>query len=259
MLRDVLVALRFYTRLPVPPLAGESDPYAAPDFGRVAYAIPLAGAVVGAIGALALANGFALRFPPLVCAALALTAMVLATGCFHEDGLADSADGLGGGRDREQRLVIMRDSRIGTYGGVALILSLLLRASAIAALAERTGMLRTALVLIAAAAASRAGPILLMRLLPPAQSDGSSYAIGQPSAEQAAAAVLIAALIVAVLLVPSFGVNATFAALIAPLLALAVMARQAKRLIGGQTGDVAGATQQVAEIAILLGVLIFAR
>jgi len=255
---DLLVALRFYSRLPVLPKPGETDAYGAPDLDRIAYAIPLAGVVIGLLGALGLLGAEALGLGPFLAATLALAVMVMATGAVHEDGLADTADGLGGGRDKTKRLAIMRDSRIGSYGATALILSLLLRLGALQALMGAAGPLRAALVLIAAQAASRAMGILLLRALPPARTDGASAGVGQPSPKAAASCALMAALVVAVILVPSFGVGAAFAGIIAPLLVLAIMMRLSDRLIGGQTGDVAGATQQLAEIAFLLGVLIFA-
>ncbi|MBA4788676.1 MAG: adenosylcobinamide-GDP ribazoletransferase [Rhizobiales bacterium] len=259
MVRDVAAALRFFSRLPVPALPGEADPHAPPVLPRIAYAIPLAGAVIALLGGLVLVAAHAVGLPPLVSAALAMTALVMATGAFHEDGLADTADGLGGGRDVAHRLAILRDSRIGTYGGCALVLSLILRVSALAALLPLVGPLRTVLVMVAAAAGSRAAGILLLQSLPPARTDGAGASAGIPGPDGIAGCLLTGALIVAVTLVPTVGVGAAFAGLIAPLLSWLFFHRLANRLIGGQTGDVAGATQQVAEIAILLGVLIFAR
>lgn len=254
---DLAMALRFYSRLPLP--AREAGDHDAPALDRIAYAIPLAGLVIGLIGGGVLLLARALQFPTLLSAALAVAVMVLITGAVHEDGLADTADGLGGGRDRTQRLAIMRDSRVGTFGAVALVLSLLLRVAALDALLTTTNPLRTAFALAAAAAASRAAGILLLRALPPARADGASAAFGQPSPAATMACALTAALIVACLVVPSFGVGAMFAGLLAPLLALAIIARLGVRLIGGQTGDLAGATQQLAEIVFLLALLIFSR
>lgn len=256
---DLLVALRFYSRLPVAPKAGAADGYGPPDLDRIAYAIPLAGAVIGLIGAAAFLIGHATGFGADPSAVLAVAAMVLATGAVHEDGLADTADGFGGGRDPARRLEIMRDSRIGTYGATALGLALLLRVTTLTTLLAVAGPVRAALTLAAAAAVSRAAGILLLRALPPARADGASAGVGQPSPEAATSCALVAALVAALVLVPSFGVGATFAGILAPLLALFAMARLSRHMIGGQTGDVAGATQQVAEIAFLLGVLIFAR
>ncbi|QRG05579.1 adenosylcobinamide-GDP ribazoletransferase [Xanthobacter dioxanivorans] len=255
--KDLAAALRFYSRIPLPAGGHPAEAHAAPDLDRIAYAIPLAGVVIGLVGGVVLVAAVALKLPAFLAAALAVTALVLATGAFHEDGLADTADGLGGGRDRAQKLAIMRDSRIGTYGTAALGLSLLLRIGALEALVTASGPLRTALTLVAASAVSRAAGILLLLALPPARADGSGAAFGQPSAEAALSCGLVAALVAAVVLVPSFGIGAAFAGLVGPLLALFFMVRLSGRLIGGQTGDVAGATQQVAEIVFLIGVLIF--
>ncbi len=258
ILQDLLVALRFYTRLPLPVLAREVAPHAAPSLKRMAYAVPLAGAVIGGLGGIVLALGLLLKLPALPAAVLAVTAMVLMTGAFHEDGLADTADGFGGGRDRAHRLEIMRDSRIGTFGGAALVLSLLLRVSAIDALIPLAGPWRTIAILAAAGAASRAAGIALLAILEPARPDGASAAAGRPGPEGLLAAVLSGALLVALLLVPTLGIRATFVGLFAPVAAVFVMSRLSQSKIGGQTGDVAGATQQVAEIAILLGLIMFA-
>ncbi|MFG1462956.1 adenosylcobinamide-GDP ribazoletransferase [Xanthobacter sp. DSM 24535] len=259
LVEDLFVALRFFSRLPVPARAGEEMPFGAPPLSRIAYVIPIAGAAISLFGAALLLIATALGFPPFLAASLAVATLVLATGAFHEDGLADTADGFGGGRDKARRLEIMRDSRIGTYGACAIALSLLIRVAALEALLVLGGPIRAVLALAAAGAASRAAGIVLLQVLPAARSDGASAASGQPGADPAMACALMAALVVAVLLVPSFGVGATFAGLIAPALAVLIVGRLSARLIGGQTGDVAGATQQVAEIAFLLAVLMFAR
>ncbi|MFG1363126.1 adenosylcobinamide-GDP ribazoletransferase [Xanthobacter versatilis] len=255
--QDLVAALRFYSRLPLPAGRDDPDAFAVPSLDRIAYAIPLAGAVIGLIGAVVLVGALALKLPAFLASVLAVTALVLTTGAFHEDGLADTADGLGGGRDKAQRLAIMRDSRIGTYGGCALILALLLRVAALEALVASAGMFRAALALVVAEAASRAAGVLLLLALPPARADGAGASFGRPSESAGLACALVAALLVVVILVPGFGISTAFAGLIAPLVALFAMMRLSGRLIGGQTGDVAGATQQVAVIVFLLGVLIF--
>ncbi len=257
--QDISLALRFLSRIPLPALRTEDAPFAAPPLARIAYAIPLAGGVIGLVGGVVLMVAHGLGFPPFLAATLAVTALVMTTGAFHEDGLADTADGFGGGRDRASRLTIMRDSRIGTYGGCALALSILLRVAALETLLEWAGPGRAALVLAAAGAASRAAGLFLMQSLPPARLDGAGASAGVPGPDAAARAVMVATLVTSVILILTLGVSAAFAGLIAPALAWLVMHRLARRLIGGQTGDVAGATQQVAEIAFLLAVLIFAR
>ncbi|GGF57011.1 adenosylcobinamide-GDP ribazoletransferase [Azorhizobium oxalatiphilum] len=258
ILEDLNAALRFYSRIPLPPPANEPDAFGPPPLARIGYAIPLAGSLIGAIGAVILVATHLLGLPPLVCAALAVTTLVLVTGAFHEDGLADTADGFGGGATRQRKLEIMRDSRVGSYGACALVLSLLLRVALLEGLLA-IGPAMAAVALIAAEGLSRSAGILLIEFLPAARMDGASAAAGQPGPKAAGRAGIVGALVAAVLLVPVAGVSAAFAAILAVLLALFVMTRLSRRMIGGQTGDVAGAVQQVAEIAFLLAVLIFAR
>ncbi len=247
--------VRFYSRLPVPRLPFEADAHAPPDFRRAPRMLPLAGLLIGLPGALVLALGTALGLPPLVAAALAVAASTLATGAFHEDGLADTFDGLGGGWTPERRLEIMRDSRIGSYGGAALMLALIARVACLAALAERGGML-TAAVMLAGAALSRPIALLPLALLPPARPDGASAQVGRPSREIVALSIavglLLAGLVAALGGAPVPGAILGFAI---GLVAAWILTRWSARAIGGQTGDVAGACQQLAEVAIYVGML----
>ena len=130
-LRDIAFTLRFLTRFPLP-AAPMPDP--AEDVAQFAAALryaPLAGVIIGGVGAAIYALCLWLGLGPLLAAGLAVAAMLLTTGALHEDGLSDVADGFGGGRDRDHKLAIMADSRIGTYGTAALILCLLLRIAAL--------------------------------------------------------------------------------------------------------------------------------
>ncbi len=256
ILTDTVRCLRFYSRLPTPTLPWERDPHAVPDFAVMPRALPVAGALIGAVGALVLAAGVAAGFGPGLSAALAVAALVVATGAFHEDGLADTADGFWGGHTPERRLEIMRDSRIGSYGGAALILSLGLRALAVAAIAERAGVAAGAAALILLGALTRTAALNVMIWLEPARTSGASYAVGRPRpgtvlVAWAACAGLALALVTAGLL-PAGGVALAFAA---AALASLLAARLSRRLIGGYTGDVGGATQQVADLACLLALL----
>ncbi len=240
LLADITACLVFLTRIPI----GVAGLDAARPLARSAWAFGVVGAVVGGIGAAvhAIASGFGLA--PLVAATLAVAAMVAATGALHEDGLADAIDGFGGGRDREAKLRIMRDSRLGAFGAVALILTLVLRIAVLAALAEPAVV---AAVLVAAATASRAAMGVMMAGLAPARADGLAVSAGAPGMATAAAGVLIA-VVVAVAVVPAAAVG-----LLAGVSAgAAAMAWLARRQIGGHTGDVLGATQQVTEIAALV-------
>ena len=211
-----------------------------------AWAWPVVGLAValraGAGGLLALGLGL----PAGIAAGAVLLVQVMVTGALHEDGLADSADGLWGGSDKVLRLAIMQDSRIGTYGVLALGLVGGMRWQAVAVLLVAGGLWP----LVAAAALSRAAMAGVMAVLPPARDGGLARSVGQPGRLVALAGVGLA-LALAVL---SVGLAALPAA-VAALLAASVVAKLAKARIGGQTGDILGATQQVSELAVLLVLL----
>jgi adenosylcobinamide-GDP ribazoletransferase len=252
LLKDACVCLRFWSRLPVPVLPWEDDPHAMPDFARACRMLPVAGAIIGAVGACVLWAGAALGLPSTLAAGLALAALVLATGAFHEDGLADCADGLGGGMTRARKLEIMKDSRIGTFGGAALVLSLGLRWSALAALLASHGAQAAALAMIAVAAFSRVAGLVPAVALEPARADGAAQAAGKPEGASAWIAFALACALPALLVAPLFGARPFAIALTLGFLAAGVMTLIARRHIGGQTGDVCGAAQQLSEIAFLV-------
>ncbi|MFO1125212.1 MAG: adenosylcobinamide-GDP ribazoletransferase [Methylocystis sp.] len=244
LLADVATFLRFYSRLPIG--AGAHAPL---DFARVAPALPIAGAVIGATGAAALVVARICHLPSLVCALVAIAGLALATGALHEDGLADVVDGLGGST-RESKLAIMRDSRIGAYGVMALCFSILLRVAALASILERSVTL-AALSLIFVGALSRVAGLAPMLWLSPARVDGLGATVAAPSREAWGRACLIAAAFGLAPWVAGAGLSQIVVAILAALGAAALVAKLAKREIGGYTGDVLGAAQQFAEIAIL--------
>lgn len=232
---DLAAAFALLTRLPVPTRDAPSP--------RAAWAWPVAGAAVGALGALATSAALMLGLPAATAAAVALLTTALLTGGLHEDGLADTADGLMGGRTRERRLEIMKDSRIGSYGTLALLLVTLIRWSALTALVS-TGHHWAGL--IAAGALSRAPMAVLIATLPNARGTGLAHLTGQPPRNAVAAALVIAA---------TFAFLCTGLTLVPMALAAAgttaLLARAARARIGGQTGDILGASQQLAEAAAL--------
>jgi adenosylcobinamide-GDP ribazoletransferase len=241
-----LVALRFLTRLPVP-FVRTLDP---PPLRDSMAMFPVVGMVVGIFtsSALVLANIAAL--PDLFCGIFALAVGAAITGAFHEDGLADVADGFGGGHTREHRLEIMKDSRIGTYGTLTLCLTLLARASLLTALLDLPAT--TIMFLMAGAAAfSRSMMVDLMWATRPSRPNGLSALAGQPTRTTTLAALAIGGAFAgiggSVLLAPEAGVLA----LVAAGLTLAMVRALAMRKIGGQTGDVCGAGQVLAETAML--------
>lgn len=234
---DVATALALLTRLPTP--GGDHT-----RSSQAAWAYPLAGLVVGTIAALTGAIATGLGLAAAITAGLILIAGVLTTGAMHEDGLADSADGLWGGWDPARRLEIMKDSQIGTYGVLALILSFGLRWTALTMLID-TGQFAGAI--LAAAVLSRAPMTALMCALPHARSDGLSHSTGKATLRAAQ----IAASLALILGLLCIGLTVIPVA-IAIMLTTIIIALIAKAKIGGQTGDILGATQQVSEIIALI-------
>ncbi|RWP09437.1 adenosylcobinamide-GDP ribazoletransferase [Mesorhizobium sp.] len=236
---DIALCLVFFTRLPLPVFDFRGRSLAA-----AIWAAPIAGLVVGLIGAIvfATAERFGLAIGP--AAALALVATVLTTGCLHEDGLSDVADGFGGGKSRGRKLEIMRDSRIGAYGAMALGLSLLIRWSALSEFVDPTQAL---FALIAAHAASRGLLGAFMHLLPSARVDGLSADAGTVSQETAIAGAVLGAIPLLLL-----GLGGAIFALILLGLLFAAFRALCLNQIDGQTGDTIGALQQASEIAVLL-------
>jgi adenosylcobinamide-GDP ribazoletransferase len=252
---DLAHCVRFYSRLPVPALPWEQNAHALPSFPRLVRVIPLAGLLIGLVPAAVLGCALLLDLGPWLAAILSVGAMVLATGALHEDGLADLADSFGGST-REKRLEIMRDSRIGSFGASALFLALALRIGALATLASRIdGGAVTAVVLLVASLSRTAGLMPLV-FLSPARRDGMSQAVGQPARETfwlaAGIAGGIAVVLGALAGLPPIGVALT---LVLSGLSGVALTGFASRHLGGQTGDIAGAAQQVAEIAALIGLL----
>jgi adenosylcobinamide-GDP ribazoletransferase len=238
---DLRASILFLTRLRY----GPALPVGGAAIAQGAWAFPIAGLLVGLIGAVVYLIVHRMGLPSWPAAALSVAATMAVTGCLHEDGLADTTDGFGGGQTRELKLDIMRDSRIGAYGVCALVLSILLRVSALASLAD------TALVvpaLIASHSAARASLPVFMYFVPPARREGLSASAGQLPREGVIAAAALGVLIVALCLGPVLAI----AALILLVVVVALLAWLSLAQIDGQTGDVLGAVEQVSEIAILL-------
>jgi adenosylcobinamide-GDP ribazoletransferase len=235
-----MTATAVLTRLPVADRMSPEDTVA-----DSCWAFPAVGAGIGFIAGavMLLASTFGLADAP--SALLALVAAGFVTGALHEDGLADTADGFGGGRDRNEKLAIMRDSRQGSYGIIALILSIGLRGVALAAI---PGPIEGSLALIAAHAASRAALAPALYLLSPARDDGLGATAGRPGLGTMLIAVALGAFVALGMLGPIRGI----VALVLMAAAVSGTAMLAQRQIGGYTGDVLGAFQQVGEIVMLL-------
>lgn len=238
--QDVPAAIGLLTRIPVPVDADRAQMRGA----AAAWSYPIVGLAVGCILAALVAILSTIGIPAPVTAALALSTAIIITGGMHEDGLSDSADGLWGGWEKARRLEIMKDSRIGAYGVLALILSVGLRGICLALLIASPLWL---IALLVPATVSRAALVVVMHILPNARDTGLSHAVGRPSGKAAGVAIGLAALC-ALLVAGGLAISLCLIATLATLACIAI----ARRKIGGQTGDILGATQQVTEIAMLV-------
>jgi adenosylcobinamide-GDP ribazoletransferase len=239
---ELVAAFGLLTRLPLPRgIAG------APS-GRAIWAWPVVGAVVGAIGAVVFLVAARLGLAPWLSALLALAATMLVIGGLHEDGLADMADGVGGGGTVERRLAIMKDSRIGSFGALALVFSVALRAGALATIAGVMAPNAVAGALVLAGVIGRAGMLVPFALLRSARPDGLGATLGRPEPIRIGIAIAIA-VVFALLLRPIAMVEPM---LVAAIIATGLVTWIASRQLGGHTGDVLGAAEQVTECAVLL-------
>jgi len=253
---DLRLAVALLTRIPVA-LAGAADNHRAM---QAAWAYPLVGAAIGLLSGGVYTLALALAIPALPAAVLALTAAAWCSGALHEDGLADSADGLFGGRTSARRLEIMRDSRIGSYGTLALVLSVALRVGAIAALDAWTALP----ALVAAHAGARWAMLLPAAAAGPARPDGLASAMSRGGSRPKPWRIVISpwptlmltTVPATILIGLTSGMVPAATGVLAGLLvatALAiVLGRLARRAIGGYTGDILGAAEQLAEAALLV-------
>lgn len=248
----LLNAIRFLTVVPTP----HSDTAPAPDWlARAMKYFPLVGIGIGVVSAVVFVISSAI-WSPTIAAMLAVTASILLTSAFHEDGLADTFDAFGGGWTVERRLEIMKDSRIGTYGALALGLGTTLRIAALATLTPWIG----AAALIAAHAAARVLPALVMNRMSHS-GDPATMKVSYVETPVRSAEITFAMITAALALLPLM-LMAPRGILVGLLLGAALgilLARWAKRLIGGYTGDVLGAIEQLFEIGFLLGVAAMLR
>ncbi|GAB4349031.1 MAG: adenosylcobinamide-GDP ribazoletransferase [Oricola sp.] len=249
VLGQTMRAAAFLSRLPIPQrhFTGETS------MREDAAAFAFSGIVIGAAPALLLLLLGLAGTPQLLAAAFCILLLVAVTGALHEDGLGDVADGFGGGTDKEARLAIMKDSRIGTYGAIAVAGSLLLRTAALGAITAGHGFFAAAIVVIAAAACSRAAIVWFWAGLPSVRPGGVADSAGTPTEGAVSMAAISGLAIFAILATASIGfVNAAIALLLA-LAGLQGFSRLCTRMIGGQTGDTLGACQQIVEILLLTG------
>ncbi len=247
---DLRYAVAFLTVLPVAPSCPPTDTEieAAQGVGdrlqRATVFFPLVGAGIGLVAGLMLLGAFELGLQPLTCALIGLASAALLTGALHEDGLADFFDGLGASGSTEKRLAVMRDSRIGTFGTLAVVFGVGIRASILSGLSSADLAMAA---LIAGGAASRSMLPIAMRWQRPARTQGLSANAGAPSWPQVIAACVVAFTIALV----TVGLWGSLAIGVAAAFAVLLIAMIAQKAFGGQTGDVLGAMQVAAETAAL--------
>lgn len=237
-------AVRFFTRLPVPAWVGHS----AAALNRSARYFPAVGLLVGGIGALAYLAALQL-WPQPVAVLLSMAATIYATGAFHEDGLADTVDGLGGGWDKLRILEIMKDSRVGSYGVIAMVLALLSKFTLLSAMDATL----VPLALVAGHALSRFCSTVLLATMEYVRED--LLAKAKPLATRLTAGELLVALAFVLLALAGVPFPKTAAGCALAILATLWLAAKFRRWLGGYTGDCLGATQQLSELAFYLGLL----
>ncbi|MDS7597359.1 adenosylcobinamide-GDP ribazoletransferase [Agrobacterium tumefaciens] len=246
---DVMRSVAFLSRLPVSSRFFEDDDGS---MRRTARAFPAAGLLIALPSAAIIAVLGHFNADPDMTGWIAVAMMALVTGALHEDGLADTADGFGSGKPAEKTLEIMKDSRIGTYGAIALILSFAVRATALSALIAVLPAKTAAACLIAAAVASRALMVWHWQAVPPARTCGVAASVGQPHAIERNVALATGLFLTAMFTLHTLPLLPLVIVIAAACGAVWGLNRLCLRKIGGHTGDTIGACQQITEIVILV-------
>jgi adenosylcobinamide-GDP ribazoletransferase len=236
---EVIAAFMLLTVLPIGRFGRNCRDH-SPD---AVWAYPIVGAAIGAIGAIVYTECISIGLPAGLAAICSLSATVIATGGMHEDALADTADSFGG-QSRARKLEIMRDSRIGTFGVLALVLALATRGTAIASIAAPGNV---ALAQIVSATLGRSSMLVVLLFLTPAHVDGLGATLGKTTKTRAGTGLVLAAAVSLSLVPTVFALCVIAAAVMVALCATAI----ARRQIGGYTGDVLGAVEVVAESSML--------
>jgi len=246
LLKDIYVSIVFLTRFPAPgwPAAAERP------LANAMWAFPVAGILVATLGGAVYILCDLLELPVTISALFATVALIVATGGLHEDGLADVADGFGVHGERQRRLDVMRDSRIGAFGVIALVLALAAKIGALAALGQPELVV---VALVSSAALSRAFVVVAMRMMPSARDDGLGAGAGAPRFEEALIALAVGGAIALALTLSWSWLVVVLAGATAAL----IMAWRTMRAFGGQTGDVLGAIVLVSDIAMLAAFVAF--
>lgn len=255
-IRDTIRSLGFLSRLPLPhSWLTDADEGLGDSLKTGMRAFPMAGAVLGLLAGFSLLVSDYLNLPAIVSSLIAVGMLAAMTGALHEDGLGDTADGFFGASTPDRRLEIMKDSRIGTFAALTLIIWTGIKVSLLAAIIDRAGACYAVLALIGAEAASRAAILALWHGLPSARPGGLADNLGAPKWETLVCACAIGLAIMVVTIIPAGGFTALINALIFSIVLLFGFAKLCLAKIGGQTGDTLGAAQQICSLAVLLGLV----
>ncbi len=249
IVRDTMRSLGFLSRLPIASKWFEDDDASLTNTCR---AFPIAGAIATLPAVVILIVANLLQLPPLLAALIVMSALVITSGALHEDGIADVADGFFGGKTKEQRLEIMKDSRIGAYGALALLISFAIRTVAIAAILQASAA-SAALAIVGAAAISRGALIWHWCELESARPGGVADKSGAPSEDAATFSMTTALALGAICALLARGITPAIFAFALAIIVTGAFKRLAAEKIGGQTGDTLGASAVLAEMAFLTG------
>ncbi len=248
IITDTARSLGFLTRLSLPSRYFEDDDG---NLSRVSRAFPIAAALAALPPALVLILATWFAMPPMLSALLAIATAIALTGALHEDGLADVADGFFGGKNAEERLDIMKDSRTGVFGVLALLLSVLVRTAAISTLVS-AGAGMAAAALIASGAAGRTALVWHWAELPSARPNGTAGRAGRPGRESLRFAAVSAIPLSILPIILIGGAGAAIFCAVAVIATQIAFVRLCREKISGQTGDTLGASAQIGEIAVLI-------
>lgn len=253
---DVMHSVAFLSRLPVPSQFFKGGDTV--EMRHTARAFPAAGLLIALPAAFLVMVFAAFDASPQLTGWLAIALTALITGALHEDGLADMADGFGSGKDKARMLDIMKDSRIGSYGTIAMILSFALRATALASLIETLPAKTAAACLVAAIVFSRAVMVWHWQALSAAKTSGIAAGAGQPGTSERNIALAIGLAIFILFTLHALPILSVACVLAAAFLASLLFGRLCAGKIGGHTGDTIGACQQITEIVILIALALAA-
>lgn len=251
-IENTATIIRFYSRLPFPALEWEKRPYSMPSFEKIILWLPLAAFFISLPAVLTLSLLLYIGVAPAIAATFGIGMTTLMTGAFHEDGLADVADGFGGGLTIEQRLTIMGDSRLGTFGVCALIFSFAIKISSLAVIITHTSIMTSCIAIIITAIVSRISSLAIIAFIPPARQPEATYT-ADPFNKNLFWISFFSSLIIVLLIGFYFYYfNALFTIPFLTFLMSLAFGKLSLKLIRGQTGDVAGAAEQLCEIITLM-------